>query len=111
MQTNFRFRRGMSGVLLAAWIGMALAPVASLAAEKPAAEASAKVDLNRATQADLETLPGIGPSLAVRIVEYRQAHGPFQRIEDLMNVQGIGEKNFLKIRDRLVVSDRKGEKG
>jgi len=66
-------------------------------ATSPATQA-APLNLNQATARDLEQLPGIGPSMASRIVEYRQKHGGFKKIEELMNVQGIGEKNFLKLR-------------
>src|ERR1041385_6433314 len=54
------------------------------------------VNLNTATTADLEALPGIGPAMAARIIEYRQKNSGFKKIEDLMNVKGIGEKVFLK---------------
>jgi competence protein ComEA len=74
---------------------------------KPAAtrEATAPaVNLNSATVAELEGLPGIGPATAARIVEYRQKNGPFKRVEDLMNVKGIGEKSFLKLKPLLTVA-------
>jgi competence protein ComEA len=58
-----------------------------------------RVNINTAGPADLETLPGIGPALAQRIYDYRQANGPFARIEDLMDVSGIGQATFDKIRD------------
>jgi competence protein ComEA len=61
------------------------------------------VNLNTATQAELETLPGVGAKMAARIIEYRQKKGPFKKIEELMNVQGIGEKNFLKLKPQLTV--------
>lgn len=64
------------------------------------------VNLNSATVAELESLPGIGARVAARIVEYRTKKGPFKRIEELMNVQGVGEKNFLKLRPQLSVSER-----
>jgi competence protein ComEA len=57
-----------------------------------------QVDLNTAGAAELETLPGIGPALAQRIVDYRQTHGPFQTIEDIMQVSGIGPATFDKIK-------------
>ncbi len=57
-----------------------------------------KVDINRADQAGLETLPGIGPSTAQRIIDYRQENGPFAQIEDIKNVSGIGPATFEKIR-------------
>lgn len=55
---------------------------------------SGRVDLNRATLAQLEGAPGIGPVLAERIVESRERSGPFQRLEDVMRVSGIGEKTL-----------------
>ena len=63
----------------------------------------APVNLNTATQAQLETLPGIGAKAAQRILEYRQKNGSFKKPEDLMNVKGIGEKNFAKIQSSLTV--------
>ena len=74
-------------------------------ASQPAA--AALVNLNTATAADLAKLPGIGPAVAARIVEYRQKNGSFKKIEDLMNVKGIGEKSFLKLKAHLSVSAAK----
>ena len=62
-----------------------------------------KVNLNTATVSQLEDLPGIGPSLAARIVEHRQKNGAFKSVEDVMAVKGIGEKNFSKIQGYLSV--------
>jgi competence protein ComEA len=59
------------------------------------------LDLNRATAPDLDALPGIGPALAQRIVDYRQAHGPFKNIEDLREVSGIGPQNLEKLKPYL----------
>ena len=59
------------------------------------------VDVNTATVAELERLPQVGPTLARRIVEYRQAHGPFLRPEDLSLVRGIGPKTFEGLRDHI----------
>ena len=71
----------------------------------PAAAAAAKVvNLNSATAADLETLPGIGARTAERILEYRQKNGSFKKIEELMNVKGIGEKSFLKLKPLVTVT-------
>lgn len=61
------------------------------------------VNLNRATAADLETLPGIGPSLAQRILDYRRDHGPFRTVEELQNVSGIGPKKFEELRPYVTV--------
>jgi len=62
---------------------------------------SLKVNINTADQAALEALPGIGPELAQRILDYRQAHGPFVQIEDLLNVTGIGPGILEKIREEI----------
>ena len=64
-----------------------------------------KIDLNRAEPWLLEALPGIGEVLAQRIVDYRSANGPFQRIEDLLKVSGIGEATFENMKDFITVSD------
>ena len=64
---------------------------------------AAVVDINAATVDQLTALPGIGPSLARRIVAFREEHGPFRRVEDLLKVRGIGEKSFQKLRARVRV--------
>lgn len=93
--------------LLLAMPGVAFAQKAAPAEEKPAAKASDIVNLNTATAAQLESLPGIGAKTAERIIEYREKNGPFKKIEDLMNVKGIGEKSFLKLKPRLTVTPPK----
>lgn len=62
-----------------------------------------KVNINTASQAELETLPGIGPSLAQRIIDYRTRNGPFRAPEDLKNVSGIGDKRFEQLKDLITV--------
>jgi len=64
-----------------------------------------KIDINRAEAWLLEALPGIGQTLAERIVDYRNASGPFQRIEDLLKVSGVGEATFENMKDFITVSD------
>ena len=76
---------------------------AAASSGKPAATPTAPVNLNTATQEQLESLPGVGAKAAERILEYRQKNGNFKKIEDLMNVQGIGEKSFLKLKPQVVV--------
>jgi competence protein ComEA len=61
------------------------------------------VNINTATQAELETLPRIGPELAQRILDYREANGPFETIEDIQNVPGIGPGTFEGLKDMIVV--------
>lgn len=62
-----------------------------------------KVNINTASAGELETLPGIGPTLAQRIVDYRQSNGPFQRSEDIKKVKGIGDGIFAQIKDLITV--------
>ena len=89
--------------------GLALAMAAllvsgtAMAAGKPAP--TAKVNLNTASVEQLTTLPGVGPKLAARIVEYRQKSGTFRSTQELMNVKGIGEKNYAKIETWLSVGE------
>jgi competence protein ComEA len=66
-------------------------------------DVSGPVNINIATAAELESLPGIGPKTAEAIVKYREANGPFQTIEDIMDVPGIAEGTFEKIKDRITV--------
>lgn len=73
------------------------------AAGSGAAGGDAVVDLNTADQAALETLPGIGPALAARILAWRQEHGGFSSVEDLLEVSGIGDGRFAELRPRVRV--------
>lgn len=66
------------------------------------------LEINTATAADLEALPGIGPVLAQRIIDYRQKHGQFKKIDDLIKVSGIGPKNLEKIKPYLIISENHG---
>ena len=89
-------------------------PLFAQRAAKPAVAATtvstAVVNLNSATVAEIASLPGIGPKTADLVVQYRQKNGPFKKIEEIMNVRGVGEKSFLKIKDRLTVAAAKSEK-
>ncbi len=64
---------------------------------------AAIIDINQASAEDLQKLPGIGPELARRIIAYRQKHGPFRRVEDLLVIRGIGAKKWKAIRKYLRV--------
>lgn len=63
-----------------------------------------KVNINKASQEELDSLPGIGPSTADKILEYRKQNGNFKSIEDIKEVSGIGESKFEKIRDMITVN-------
>jgi len=62
-----------------------------------------KVNINTADKAALSSLPGVGPVIADRIIEYREKNEPFKNKEDITKVKGIGEKTFQKIKDLIVV--------
>jgi len=65
--------------------------------------AGSQISLNRSTQSDLEELPGVGPALAGRMVDWRSANGGFKKKEDLLNISGIGDKLFAAIKDQVVL--------
>ena len=62
-----------------------------------------KVNINTATQTELEVLTGIGPSTALKIIKYRKENGKFKTIEEIKNVPGIGESKFQTIKDEICV--------
>jgi|GEM_PF-5289798 len=79
-------------------IGLSESPSSIAAALDRSRSPSFRVDLNRGTLGELQTLPGIGPSLAARIVQHRTSHGPFHHVEDLKSVKGIGDGRFGRLR-------------
>ena len=99
-------------IVLAAAL-LAFAAVASgIMARRPAAVAlpddpglDVRLDLNAATPADLETLPGVGVSLAQRIAAHRLTHGPFHAVDELRNVPGFGEKLVAALRPLVTVRE------
>jgi competence protein ComEA len=126
-----RRRIGMIRTLFTAITVVALCAAASIAnasqstaaaktPANPAAKRAAKtvthpagavgpININTASSGELETLPGIGAKTAARIVEYRVKNGPYKKVEELMNVRGVGEKNFLKLRTQLTVGAPRSE--
>lgn len=100
----FQTMRRLAGLLAIALMVAAAAPAPAAAAA--AGAPAEKVNINAATADQLTALPGIGPSYAQRIVEYREKNGPFKKVEDLLNVTGIGEKTFEKIKDRITIGGK-----
>ena len=82
-------------------------PVAGGGSRSPSGgvESGGKININTATIEELDTLPGIGPGYAQRIIEYREVNGPFSSIEEIILVSGIGDATFEKIRDSITVGD------
>jgi comEA protein len=102
MRTSIATVLAICGTILFATPGFAAPTQQATSASAPAASKPA-INLNAATLDQLETLPGIGRKTAERIIEYRTKSGGFKRIEDLMNVKGIGEKSFLKLKPLVAV--------
>ncbi|MCC6188676.1 MAG: ComEA family DNA-binding protein [Anaerolineales bacterium] len=85
--------------------GQTSATAPPVTAKVPSAASEAfqtQINVNRATAAELETLPGIGPALAARIITHRGQHGPFASVEDLLDVDGIGPAKLEAIRELVV---------
>lgn len=91
------------GVALLALVVLTVGMIPPLSA----AEENNPIDLNRATARELIQLPGVGEVIAKRIVDFREEHGPFKRVEDLMKVKGIGEKSLEKIRPYIRIGKSK----
>ncbi len=94
MNFSISLRRAVSSALAFAFAA-ALSTGMALAATKPLP--TGKVNLNAASLEQLSTLPGVGPKLAARIVEYRAKSGQFKSVQELMKVKGIGERSFEKM--------------
>jgi comEA protein len=86
------------------WLAAVAAALLLAGAVPVRAEVERQIDINKASAAELATLPGIGDSKAQAIVEHRAAD-PFETIEDLKKVKGIGDKTFESLRPHLMVSE------
>ena len=102
-----RIRSTVVAIAVALAIGMSALPEARGRQDVKTTAAAATINLNTATQAELEKLPGVGPAMAKAIVEYRQKSGGFKKVEELMNVKGIGEKSFLQMKPQITVAAAK----
>ena len=107
--------RSFLSLLVVGVLGLAH-PAAAAAQQKSGSRSSSAkpavttpININTATASELTVLPGIGAKTAERIVEYRQKNGPFKKVEELMNVRGVGEKNFLKLKSQIAVTTAKAE--
>lgn len=93
--------------------GLSAVPAGASAIQAKPAEPKAApapiVNINTAPVEQLERLPGVGARTAARIVEYRQKNGGFKKVEELMNVRGIGEKTFLRMKSQLTVAAAKAD--
>jgi competence protein ComEA len=87
-----------------------VAAQAKAARPKPAPTVSTPVNLNTATASDLQSLPGVGAATARLIIEHREKNGGFKKVEELMNIKGIGEKSFLKLKPMVTVAPQKAER-
>ena len=98
-----------AAIVCAVLVGIGVDSSTSAAAQdaRAAMTAPAAINLNSATAAELEKLPGVGAAMAARILEYRQKSGGFKKIEELMNIQGIGERNFLRLKPLVTVGPAK----
>jgi len=87
-----------------------VAAQAKAAKSKPAPSVATPVNLNTATASDLQALPGVGAATARLIIEHREKNGGFKKVEELMNIKGIGEKSFLKLKPMVTVAAQKAER-
>ena len=97
-------KRLLSGLVLLALLQCLMLPAFAEPTDAPADPTEpGPLDLNHATAQELTMLPGIGEVLAQRIVDYREAHGPFSSVEELIAVEGIGEGKLEKLRELVTV--------
>jgi competence protein ComEA len=108
MKKGFSIQLAIVVLFLCATAASALAlPISQT---KSATVSELRINLNTATATELAKLPGIGEKVAARILAYREENGRFQKVEEIMNVKGIGEKTFTRLRKNLYVEASKKDK-
>ena len=107
MKVKTRFAVRCVAVAVAIFFTMNFLALAQTPAPKAKAavgeSSGAKVNVNQANAEQLMTIRGVGPVMAKRIIEYREKNGPFKKTEDLLSVQGIGEKNLGRLKEQIVL--------
>jgi competence protein ComEA len=100
-------KRPSRGLPLIAALAIVLCTGITLSAAAASSDTASPVDINAADVEELASLPGVGPALAARIVEFRDKNGPFESVDDLLKVRGIGEKSLEKFRSLVKVAGKK----
>ncbi|MFN6963759.1 MAG: ComEA family DNA-binding protein [Pyrinomonadaceae bacterium] len=99
--------RGAAAILFAlVLMGCSKPDVAGREGDGSQTASAGKIDINTASAKELERLPGVGEHLALRIVQHRDANGPFRRVEEIMLVPGFSDKRFRTIRSMITVDRR-----
>jgi competence protein ComEA len=104
MEGNVMKRYLLLMVLFVVFSMVGFAPATVLAAKDPVAnQVIETIHLNQATAEQLQALPGVGPALSERIVDYRTEHGPFSSVDQLTSVKGVGSAKLAKFKKQLTV--------
>ncbi|MDD8026546.1 MAG: helix-hairpin-helix domain-containing protein [Acidobacteriota bacterium] len=90
----------MKSVAVIMVLGLFLSPLLAMQGANKSAD---KININSAPSDELQKLPQVGPKVAQRIIDFRKQNGPFKKTEELMKVQGIGEKIYAKLKDLITV--------
>jgi comEA protein len=108
MEEKMMYRKFMKWVLALSCLLLINSMV--LAVEAGKEKSKELININTASAEELVQIPGVGQALAKRIIAFREKHGSFEKLEDLMKVRGIGEKNFKKMMDSITVGKKSKKK-
>jgi len=100
----------MKGAILGLVFAVMFTALLALRAPAQSKAVNKKIDINTAAATELQKLPRIGEKMAQRIIDFREQHGEFKKIEEIMKVKGIGEKVFKRIKDLIEVKPEKRTK-